>query len=138
MSQKLSYEDFLKSFEFAPRLAVELLVENASGKLLLLQRDREPFKGYWHLPGGFLLKDETIAECVSRLAHEELATQLDYEKAEFLGIFENINGDPRGHILHYVVRFKRKDVADKHYFDHLPQQTITYQKGFLKKLFYTD
>lgn len=54
--QKLSYEDFLESLRLCLRLAVELILGNAEGEVLLIQRTKPPFENHWHLPGGFLLK----------------------------------------------------------------------------------
>src|SRR3990172_886703 len=134
MPQKLSYEDFLKSFELAPRLAIELLIENKKGELLLLKRDKEPFAGQWHLPGGFLLKDESINDCIQRLADAELSLDIDTTQTERLGLFETLSGDPRGHILHHPVRIQSQNIANKDFFDTIPKNTIPYQTKFLKKL----
>ncbi|MFA6250604.1 MAG: NUDIX domain-containing protein [Candidatus Shapirobacteria bacterium] len=136
MPQKLSLPDFLKSFEFCPRLAVELLVENPAGQLLLLKRDKDPFAGYWHLPGGFLLKDEPIDDCITRLAEDELNITLDPVSAQRLGIFETLQGDPRGHILHHPVKIKLPSIEGQNYFLPLPSNIIPYQLVFLQKLGY--
>jgi hypothetical protein len=136
MPQKLSYEDFIKSFELAPRLAVELLVENTRGELLLLKRDTEPFAGHWHLPGCFLLKDELINDCIQRLAKDELGLTVGARKIEKCELFETLNGDPRGHVLHYPIRIKSRSIVGKNYFEFLPENTIPYQIQFLKRLGY--
>lgn len=136
MSAKLSKEDFLKSFEFAPRLAIELLIENPKGELLLIKREHEPFIGDWHVPGGFLLKDEPINDCIRRLAKEELGLEINPKKTERLGLFETIGKDPRGHILHYPVRIKMSDIDDENYFSVIPRNTISFHLDFLEKLSY--
>ena len=135
MVRKLSYEDFLKSFEFAPRLTVELVVENSNGEILLLKRESDPYKNHWHLPGGFLLKDEKIAACITRIARDELnmKNSSNYKK---LDVFETVKGDPRGHIIHYVVKLKTEKVEDGEFFKTLPSDTIPYQKKFLLELGY--
>lgn len=136
MAEKLSYEDFLKSFELAPRLAIELLVESPKGELLLLKRDKEPFVGKWHLPGGFLLKDETLNDCIKRLGQDELGVMMDMSQMERCELFETLKGDPRGHVLHYPVRIKMEKIANKDYFRTIPKNTISYQVSFLEKLGY--
>ena len=136
MAEKLSHGGFLESLRLAPRLVIELVVENNEGEILLLKRDRDPFKGKWYLPGGFLLKGESIGNCMERLSQDGLNFRLDSNEGEFLGLFENIDGDPRGHILHYVVRFKSGEVGNGSYFKELPQETISYQRDFLVKLGY--
>ena len=120
MPEKLSYENFLESLKLSPRLVVELVIANNKGEILLLKRDKEPFKGHWHLPGGFLLKGELISDCIKRLSKDELGTQIA-DNGRFMGIFENIDGDPRGHILHYVVKFKENGDTEGNYFSELPE-----------------
>lgn len=135
MPDKLSYDDFLESLRLSPRLVVELVIENNKREILLLKRDNDPFKDYWHLPGGFLLKGESISACIKRHAKEELGIS-PTDSGKFIGIFENIDGDPRGHILHYVVRFEQDQNVEGSYFSKLPQETIPYQRKFLLELGY--
>jgi len=47
------------------------------GKILLLKRNVEPFKGYWHLVGGHVEENETLREALKREFKEE--TNLDVE-----------------------------------------------------------
>lgn len=44
--------------------------------VLLIQRAREPLKGYWSLPGGKLETHETAIDCARREIFEELSLQL--------------------------------------------------------------
>ena len=69
-AQKLPYNLFVESFNLAPRIAVDLWMKNEDGALLFTKRDVEPFAGMWRLPGSFLLKGETISECLKRIAKE--------------------------------------------------------------------
>lgn len=138
MPEKLSYEEFLESLRLSPRLVVELVIENDKGEILLLKRDKEPYKDHWHLPGGFLLKGETINDCFQRISVDELGSELNAATGKFEGLFENIDGDPRGHILHYVMSIKANDVSISNgkYFDHLPSKIIPYQRDFLNESSY--
>ncbi len=136
MPKKLTLEEFLESLRLSPRLVIELVVENSEGAITLLERDRTPYVGMWHLPGGFLLKGELINDCISRIARDELNLKVDPVQAEHLGLFENLEGDPRGHLLHYVVRFKLNQSTTSKQFISLPPDTISYQKDILIKLGY--
>ncbi len=100
--KKLSRADFKKSFKFVPRIAVDLLLTNNKGEFLLSQRAELPQAGYWHIPGGFLLKGEGLKDCALRIAKEELYLDLKNFKFNFLGLFENLNSDQRGHIVDLV------------------------------------
>lgn len=47
------------------------------GKILLLKRTVEPFKGFWHTIGGHVGESETLKEALKREYKEE--TDLDIE-----------------------------------------------------------
>ena len=109
--QKLPYEQFLKTFELAPRVAVNLLIEGevcetSRGKkeILLTRRKKPPFAGSWHLPGSFVLKGESLMDCVQRVANEELG--LKVKNATLVGVFDDIDGDPRGHVVDLVYQIR--------------------------------
>jgi len=78
-----------------------VLVE--SGKVLLIRRGSEPFKGEWAVPGGRLEDNETAEECARREMREE--TGLDVEIVGLSGIYSDPGRDPRGIIVAaYLVR----------------------------------
>lgn len=58
-------------FFFGPVAAVAAILEDPSGKLLFLERARDPGKGLLGLPGGFADPGETLEEAVARELHEE-------------------------------------------------------------------
>src|SRR5205823_4338873 len=62
--------------------AAEGLLER-DGKVLLAKRAREPRKGYWDVPGGFLEEGEEPIEGLKREYREE--TGIEVEPVEFLG-----------------------------------------------------
>ncbi len=99
--RKLPYKKFLESFKYAPRPAVNLLVEREK-EVLLAKRRKSPFAGSWHLPGSFVLKGEGLMDCVKRVAKEELGVPV--KNVEPAGVFDDIEGDPRGHVVDLVYR----------------------------------
>ena len=109
-SKKLQYQKFLESFKYAPRPAVNLLIVKFAKlntkAVLLTKRQKPPFAGHWHLPGSFILKGEAIMDCVKRVADEELGIKVEYIK--LAGVFDDINGDPRGHVVDLVYRCEIK------------------------------
>lgn len=61
--------------------AVAAFITNSEGKLLVCKRAKEPAKGTYDLPGGFIDNNETAEEAVKRELKEELgaeATQVKY------------------------------------------------------------
>jgi 8-oxo-dGTP diphosphatase len=80
-----------------PMVSVDAVVfaffENKA-KLLLIKRGREPFKGKWSLPGGFVDIDEELDDAVARELAEE--TALVGVSLEQMRTFGNVGRDPRG------------------------------------------
>ncbi len=72
-----------------------VLVED--GKVLLVKRGREPFKGQWALPGGMIEEGETAEQCARREMREE--TGLDVEPVKLVGVYSDPDRDPRGIIV---------------------------------------
>ena len=68
-----------------------VLIEN--GKILLIRRAAEPFKGMWAVPGGRIEDDETAEECLIREMEEE--TGLTVEPVKLTGIYSEPSRDPR-------------------------------------------
>lgn len=62
------------------------------GKLLLIKRKLEPFKGYWALPGGHVDFGETVENAVTREVKEE--TNLTVTKMKLHGVYSNPKRHP--------------------------------------------
>ncbi|MEK7750286.1 MAG: NUDIX hydrolase [Acidobacteriota bacterium] len=72
------------------------------GRILLVERGREPFKGYWSLPGGVLEVGETLEFGVAREVKEE--TGLEVTPVALVEIFERLILDQQGRPeYHYVL-----------------------------------
>jgi mutator protein MutT len=72
------------------------------GRVLLVERGREPLKGYWSLPGGVLEVGETLESAVVREVKEE--TGLDVKPVSVVEIFERLILDAAGRPeYHYVL-----------------------------------
>ena len=61
---------------------------NEEGKVLLQQRNKEPERGYWSIPGGKLEWMETFEDAVKRELKEECDVDIQVEK--LLGICDHI------------------------------------------------
>jgi ADP-ribose pyrophosphatase YjhB (NUDIX family) len=72
------------------------------GSILLVERGREPLKGYWSIPGGILEAGEKLADGIQREVLEE--TGLQVEALSVFEIFERIMPDSDGRTeYHYVL-----------------------------------
>jgi ADP-ribose pyrophosphatase YjhB (NUDIX family) len=72
------------------------------GKVLLIERGKEPLKGWWTLPGGLVETGERLECAVRREVREE--TGLEIRPITAAAIFERIMPDVEGHTeFHYVI-----------------------------------
>jgi 8-oxo-dGTP diphosphatase len=89
-----------REFPSAPLIGVGAVVVHG-GRVLLVQRGREPLKGHWTLPGGLLEVGEALTAGVAREVLEE--TGLAVEPLELIELLDRIHreGDRVRH--HYVI-----------------------------------
>ncbi len=66
-------------------------------EVLLIKRKKDPYKGYWALPGGFLEIEETPEEGAKRELKEETGLEINVLKE--VGTFGEIDRDPRGRTI---------------------------------------
>ena len=90
-----------RQYPSRPFLGVGALIFEGA-QILLVERGKEPLKGYWSLPGGILETGETLKDGTRREVFEETGLLVDpYEVAE---IFERIMCDAEGQTeYHYVL-----------------------------------
>ena len=79
------------------------------GKIVLVRRKNEPFKGKLALPGGIVEYGENVEDALRRELEEE--TGLICEPAKLIGVFSKPDRDPRGHFV--SVCFLAKPVGGK-------------------------
>ncbi len=73
---------------------VLFMVEDRDLKVLLIERDREPYKGMRSLPGGYLFEKETARIGAERVLEEKAGVKNIY--IEQLYTFDTPGRDPRG------------------------------------------
>lgn len=72
--------------DLMPILCVDIVLKY-NGKYLLVKRTKEPLKDQWWVPGGRVLKGETITDAARRKIKEELGVEAEILKV--LGYFED-------------------------------------------------
>lgn len=77
--------------------AVVFAEENNELYILVIKRKNDPYQGKWALPGGFLEEDELLHTGCLRELEEETGLQL--KQMQQVGIYDEINRDPRGRTL---------------------------------------
>lgn len=84
-----------------PRIGVSACVWR-DGKVLLVERGKEPWKGKWSLPGGGLEFGETVREAAARELAEETGVTADLVR--LVDIDDAILRDAAGQaIAHYAI-----------------------------------
>lgn len=80
---------FYNVVKFTPLISIDLILENSEKKLLLGWRTNSPAKNTWFVPGGRILKDETLDNAFVRISENELGIKFTMNEAEFLGVYEH-------------------------------------------------
>ena len=139
-------ELYQQILENMPICCVDLVIYH-QGKVLLGLRKNEPLKNQWCVPGGRILKNETLEAAVKRKAKEEVGLDVEiiqkvgsyevfFDKGPFPGLKTGI------HDITIVFLVKPKDKnpvisLENHqstyqWFDHIDERWHTYVKQVLK------
>ncbi|MDT4808712.1 GDP-mannose mannosyl hydrolase [compost metagenome] len=92
-----------------PLVSIDLVVQDAEGAILLGRRLNRPAQGYWFVPGGRILKNESLDAAFRRLTLDELGQAFERRHARLLGVYEHfysdsVFGDTQANSdTHYVV-----------------------------------
>lgn len=81
----------MKEYQNRPVTADCIVINNE--EILLIKREREPFMGFWAIPGGFVEITETTKECALRELKEE--TGIDGEIVRLVGVYDDPDRDKR-------------------------------------------
>ncbi|MCC9609229.1 NUDIX hydrolase [Blastopirellula sp. JC732] len=88
-------------YEYArPSVTVDCVIfglDDDGLKILLIQRDAEPFEGGWALPGGFVEMGESLDQAAMRELQEETGVHEVF--LEQLYTFGEVNRDPRTRVI---------------------------------------
>lgn len=100
----------------APTLTVDAVVfqiTNGQLEVLLIQRQSEPFKAAWALPGGYDAAGETTTDALRRIVREKagIDTTRDLSYTEQLYTFDTVDRDPRGHAVSVTYMGCGKDIV---------------------------
>lgn len=83
----------------SPSLTVDAVILK-DREIVLIRRKREPFRGQYALPGGFVEYGETVDAALRREVLEE--TGLVVEVQSLVGVYSDPRRDPRGHVVSVV------------------------------------
>lgn len=104
---KLTNSVFLKIIANTPIISFDLIITNKQNQILLGLRKNRPAQGYWFVPGGRVLKDETLEEAFLRITKNELGIAIPLAAENFLGVYQHLYKDnfagKEGISTHYIV-----------------------------------
>ena len=109
MNKKESLSDFEQ-----PSVTTDIVIfsiKNNELSVLLVNRNLEPFKNKWALPGGFVRINESLEDAAKRELVEESGVKDVY--LEQLYTFGDVNRDPRGRVItvSYMALINSKDIT---------------------------
>ncbi|MEK7217571.1 MAG: NUDIX domain-containing protein [Patescibacteria group bacterium] len=146
--EKIKYPFTIKEFRAiyskVPRLCVELIIKDSNGILLTLRRTKS-WRGLWHIPGGTLYYNETISDCIHRIAMDELGIRVKIKK--FLGYNEYLDDEKKSQEFGTTIGLlflcaidsgdlRGSNQAEKiNFYKKLPTNIIPQHRTFLKKMF---
>jgi bifunctional NMN adenylyltransferase/nudix hydrolase len=116
--ENLFIENYKKSWEVAPYpptfVTTDALVI-CNGHVLLIERGRNPGKGLYAMPGGFLDQNETIIEGCIRELKEETKIKFTNEALRMIAnpcfVADSPFRDARGRTISHVVKFEITTMA---------------------------
>ncbi len=103
---KLDVSLFSSIVANTPLISIDLIVKNSRDKVLLGKRTNRPAKDSWFVPGGRVLKNETISDAFTRLVLDELGLNVSINEGQFIGVYEHFypdNFSGKEFSTHYVV-----------------------------------
>lgn len=77
---------YKKIVDAVPLLTVDIILKYR-GCYVLVKRDNNPLKDFWWVPGGRVLKDESVWEAAMRKVKED--TGCDVASLKLIGIYED-------------------------------------------------
>lgn len=103
----LDLQTFRAVVASAPLIAIDLVVRDTHGEILLGRRRNRPAQGCWFVPGGRVRKNESLDDAFRRVALVELGRPFERGEARWIGVFEHFYADSAfgedGPDTHYVV-----------------------------------
>lgn len=139
----LSDKDYDSIYRRIPRLCVDLVIKDPKG-VLLSNRQIEPYKSFWHLPGGRVRFRESLSQAITRIAREETGLKVKMDK--LLGSMEFLRETQNGRKRHTVslVFMARKlsgqikgsrQAQEVKYFKDRPKKMHPIHSNFLSSIF---
>ncbi len=113
-----------------PALTVDAVIICENDSIILIKRKKDPYKGLWALPGGFVEYGETVESAVLREVKEE--TGLEIKLITIVGVYSDPDRDPRGHTV--TIAYLAKKIGGNLKADTDASKAQYFKKGEISKL----
>jgi colanic acid biosynthesis protein WcaH len=91
--KRLSSEQFRNVVRDTVLVSLDLLLVNERGEVLVGQRRNAPALGCLFVPGGRVMKGETLRSALRRVAKQETGLDLELGQVELQGVYDHIYED---------------------------------------------
>ncbi|MEW6221750.1 MAG: NUDIX hydrolase [Candidatus Hadarchaeota archaeon] len=121
-----------------PELSVDVVIKAREG-VVLIKRRKNPFRGGWALPGGFVKYKERVEDAAVREVKEETGLEVGIER--LVGVYSAPDRDPRGHTVTVCFlarpvggRLKAgSDAAGARFFKKIPWRKVAFDHAKILK-----
>jgi colanic acid biosynthesis protein WcaH len=86
---ELNAQVFAQVVKNAPLVSIDLILQDAQGRIFLGRRRNQPAKGKWFVPGGRIRKGERFNQALHRIIRVELGVDSISSNVQFVGVFEH-------------------------------------------------
>ncbi len=90
---KLALEEFKTIVRDTVLVSLDLLMINERGEVLVGRRTHEPARDYFFVPGGRVMKGETLAAALHRVAKQETGLNVSADQVVIHGIYDHVYDD---------------------------------------------
>lgn len=90
---KLAFEEFKTIVRDAVLVSLDLLLINERGEVLVGRRRHGPARDYFFVPGGRVMKGETLAAALRRVAKQEAGLNVSPDQVVLHGIYDHFYED---------------------------------------------
>jgi len=123
----LPKEVWLAINKLVPRPVIELIVTRNEGREFLLVYRRDEWWDGWHVPGGYMLNNETIEDAANRMSRKDLG--IGVAGLKVIGVFPQLKhpyygGSPLSIIIVCGPIGEIEENVDMRFFDHVPEPMI--------------
>ena len=103
----LNNQDWKFCVKNFPIISVDLIIKNKKSEILMGKRINNPAKNFYFVPGGRILKNESIDDAIERISLNELGHLYKRNDTKFINFFEHFYANSfwknESFSTHYVV-----------------------------------